>query len=175
MNLCVYTLGCRLNQCESEAIADSFSAAGWNIVKEDESADLYIVNTCTVTAKAEQKARRMIRLFARRSEVIVTGCYAAVNPEEVEKLSERVTIFSLKEKASLLELPEHIASKTAEGMPLFIGLQDRLLHNIQRVVAVFHIAVGDAVKPNLIVFDKRGEPLLCHQRQEHPFPILLRR
>ena len=88
MNLCVYTLGCRLNQCESEAIADSFSASGWNIVKEDESADLYIVNTCTVTAKAEQKARRMIRLFASRGAfVVVTGCYAQMAEAELKKIS----------------------------------------------------------------------------------------
>ena len=117
MNVYIYTLGCRLNQAESEAIADRFSRSGFQMTGY-EAADIVIVNSCTVTQKAEQKARRMIRLFARRSEVIVTGCYAAVNPDEVGKLSERVTIFSLKEKASLLELPEHIARKTSEGMPL---------------------------------------------------------
>ncbi|HQB90536.1 MAG TPA: tRNA (N(6)-L-threonylcarbamoyladenosine(37)-C(2))-methylthiotransferase MtaB, partial [Sphaerochaeta sp.] len=61
MNVCVYTLGCRLNQCESEAIADSFAQEGFTIVSEREQSDLFIVNTCTVTSKAEQKARRMIR------------------------------------------------------------------------------------------------------------------
>ncbi|MBO8435652.1 MAG: tRNA (N(6)-L-threonylcarbamoyladenosine(37)-C(2))-methylthiotransferase MtaB [Spirochaetes bacterium] len=117
MNVYIYTLGCRLNQAESEAIADSFSRSGFSLTGPDE-ADIVIVNSCTVTQKAEQKARRMIRLFARKSEVIVTGCYASVSPEEVEKLSDRVTIFSLKEKASLLSLPRHLAEKTAEGMPL---------------------------------------------------------
>ena len=77
MNICVYTLGCRLNQCESEAIASSFVSEGFTVVDENSSAELYIVNTCTVTGKAEQKARRMIRLFAARdSYVVVTGCYA---------------------------------------------------------------------------------------------------
>jgi len=50
LNVCVYTLGCRLNQCESEAIADSFSKEGFTIVGEHDSADLYIVNSCTGTS-----------------------------------------------------------------------------------------------------------------------------
>ncbi|NLZ67458.1 MAG: tRNA (N(6)-L-threonylcarbamoyladenosine(37)-C(2))-methylthiotransferase MtaB, partial [Spirochaetales bacterium] len=77
MDVSVYTLGCRLNQCESESILDAFRKAGFNIVKENDLSDLVIVNTCTVTSKAEQKARRMIRLFCKQgSVVLVTGCYA---------------------------------------------------------------------------------------------------
>ena len=80
MNVYIYTLGCRLNQAESEAIADSFSRNGFTMTGGDE-ANLVIVNSCTVTQKAEQKARRMIRLFARHAEVIVTGCYAEEGDE----------------------------------------------------------------------------------------------
>ena len=77
MRVYVYTLGCRLNQCESEALADSFVKNGFEVEKEYNGAEITIVNTCTVTSKAEQKARRMIRLFSDKSEVvIVTGCYA---------------------------------------------------------------------------------------------------
>ena len=64
MRVLIYTLGCKLNQCESEAIADAFAKEGFEIVHTDEVADLCIVNTCTVTGKAEQKARRMIRKYA---------------------------------------------------------------------------------------------------------------
>ena len=117
MNVYIYTLGCRLNQAESEAIADSFARNGFCLTSSEE-ADLVIVNSCTVTQKAEQKARRMIRLFARHSEVIVTGCYAAVNPDELRALSERVTVFSLKEKASLLHLAQHIDEAVHSGLPL---------------------------------------------------------
>lgn len=117
MNVYIYTLGCRLNQAESEAIADSFSRNGYTLSSPEE-ADLVIVNSCTVTQKAEQKARRMIRLFARNAEVIVTGCYAAVNPDEIKALSEKVTVFSLREKASLLTLPEHIADGVHAGLSL---------------------------------------------------------
>ena len=83
MNVFVYTLGCRVNQCESEAVAESFAKSGHNILKSFERADLIIVNTCTVTSKAEQKARREIRLFAKQAPVLVTGCYAQVNPKEI--------------------------------------------------------------------------------------------
>lgn len=118
MNICVYTLGCRLNQCESEAIASSFVSEGFSVVDENSGADLYIVNTCTVTGKAEQKARRMIRLFAARdSYVVVTGCYALAQ-EELEKLSDRVLVVPLVKKAALLQLAKHINSAFAGGMDL---------------------------------------------------------
>lgn len=117
MNVYIYTLGCRLNQAESEAIADSFSKSGFTLSAAGD-ADLVIVNSCTVTQKAEQKGRRMIRLFARKAEVIVTGCYAALNPEEIKALSDKVTVFSLKEKASLLSLSEHLKTALISGLSL---------------------------------------------------------
>ena len=115
MNVYIYTLGCRLNQAESEAVAERFQNAGFTLSAWS-VADIVIVNSCTVTAKAEQKARRMIRRFAERSEVIVTGCYAELEKDEVLSLSDRITVFSLKEKASLLSLPEHIRTALSAGM-----------------------------------------------------------
>lgn len=110
MNVYIYTLGCRLNQCESEALADAFSKEGHTVLPSFRGADLVIVNSCTVTSKAEQKARRMIRIFAKEAAVIVTGCYAEVNPDEIRKLGERMHIFGLKQKASLLDLPSYLSS-----------------------------------------------------------------
>ena len=104
MKLFVFTLGCRVNQCESEAIAESFAKAGHTILKSYETADLIIVNTCTVTSKAEQKARREIRLFAKQAPVLVTGCYAQVNPGEIEGLADNVVVLPLLRKPELLGL-----------------------------------------------------------------------
>ncbi len=105
MRVFIYTLGCRLNQCESEAIADSFKENGWDVLKESKDAELIIVNTCAVTSKAEQKARRMIRLFSEDNKtVIVSGCYAENSKEEIEKLGDKIVVFSLSNKASLLKL-----------------------------------------------------------------------
>ncbi len=119
MNVCVYTLGCRLNQCESEAIADSFAQEGFTIVSERERSDLFIVNTCTVTSKAEQKARRMIRKFSEQGVTIVTGCYAQLNGDELSALGERLIIVPLSKKAQLLKLAAHINSCLLAGFTLF--------------------------------------------------------
>lgn len=121
MNVCVYTLGCRLNQCESEAIADSFKQAGFTIVGEQEDVDLYIVNTCTVTSKAEQKARRMIRKFANQSLTLATGCYAQVNEQELKELSDNVIVVPLERKAQLLKLAQHLKASIVSGMDLKQG------------------------------------------------------
>ena len=104
MKVFIYTLGCRVNQCESEAIAESFAKAGHSVLNSHEDADLTIVNTCTVTSKAEQKARREIRLFAKTAPVLVTGCYAQVNPKEIEDLADNVVVLPLLRKPELLGL-----------------------------------------------------------------------
>jgi threonylcarbamoyladenosine tRNA methylthiotransferase MtaB len=116
MNVCVYTLGCRLNQCESEGIADAFTDEGFNIVNDKEAAEIYIVNTCTVTSKAEQKARRMIRHFAKDGVCIVTGCYAQMNAKDVQALNDGIIVVSLEKKAHLLKLPKHLKVAMESGM-----------------------------------------------------------
>ena len=106
MKVFVYTLGCRLNQCESEAIAEAFEKHGHEVLKESRGANLIIVNTCTVTSKAEQKARRMIRLFCAQCPTLVTGCYAQMNGDEIAALSDNAVVLPLSRKPELLRLPE---------------------------------------------------------------------
>jgi threonylcarbamoyladenosine tRNA methylthiotransferase MtaB len=121
MRVLIYTLGCKLNQCESEAIADAFAKEGFEIVRTDEAADLCIVNTCTVTGKAEQKARRMIRKYAAQEQqpvVLVTGCYAQLEKDALQNLSERVVVVSLEEKPSLLGLPTMLANHLVADLDL---------------------------------------------------------
>ncbi len=119
MRVSAYTLGCRLNQCESEAILDSFAKAGFTVVKENEDAELVVVNTCTVTSKAEQKARRMIRLFNKRgSTVLITGCYA----DTIGRICDNIVIVPLSKKAQIMALPEHINKATESGMSLYEAL-----------------------------------------------------
>jgi threonylcarbamoyladenosine tRNA methylthiotransferase MtaB len=121
MRAAIYTLGCKLNQCESEGLADAFSQQGFTVTSPSEDADLYIVNTCTVTSKAEQKARRMIRRYARLAHqpvVIVTGCYAQLNGDDIAALAERLHVVSLDKKSSLLMMPAYIASLLSSGVSL---------------------------------------------------------
>jgi threonylcarbamoyladenosine tRNA methylthiotransferase MtaB len=126
MKVFLYTLGCKLNQCESEAIADAFVREGFSLVKQDDGAQLYIVNTCTVTGKAEQKARRMIRKFAseeQRPVVLVTGCYAQMERELIEELGTNVVVVSLDDKPSLLGLPEFLANRLMANIDLLEAIQ----------------------------------------------------
>ena len=112
MKVYIYTLGCRLNQCESEAVADSFREAGWSVEKESQEAELIIVNTCAVTSKAEQKARRMIRLFSSSAScVIVSGCYAEEGKAALERLGSNIVVFSLKDKPTLLRIASYLSSR----------------------------------------------------------------
>ncbi len=86
----IITLGCKVNQCESEAIARSLDAAGWLPVSEEENADLCIVNTCTVTQRAAMQSRQTVRQMIRshpRACIAVTGCYAQTEPEALKKIS----------------------------------------------------------------------------------------
>lgn len=128
--ICVYTLGCRLNQAESESIAEAFSKEGWSVVDENEAADLYVVNTCTVTSKAEQKCRREIRRFSQKSPVVVTGCYAQLNRDELLELGDNVVVFSLDQKAGLLGLPAYLVSAEEEGKDLLGALKS--YHGVEK-------------------------------------------
>jgi threonylcarbamoyladenosine tRNA methylthiotransferase MtaB len=121
-----YTLGCKLNQLETESIAAAFGRAGfrvlpWNLPRNEdrEKAAVFVINTCTVTAKAEQKARRIIRLALRERSgpVIVTGCYARLEAEKLAVLEAECgasRLFIVSAKDSLLDLPFFLVER-AEG------------------------------------------------------------
>lgn len=127
MNLFVYTLGCRVNQCESEAIAQSFEKSGWRILKSVTDADLVIINTCTVTGKAEQKGRRMIRLFAKVCPVVVTGCYA---DECLTDISDNIVIIPISRKPDLLKLPSYIeGNDILSSLKAFASEKNRPLYS----------------------------------------------
>ncbi len=85
------TLGCKVNQYETEAMEELFLRDGYSVTSFDDEADIYIVNTCTVTAMSDKKSRQMIRRTKRlnpESIVAVTGCYSQKAPEEVLKIEE---------------------------------------------------------------------------------------
>ncbi len=124
MRVAFYTLGCKLNQSESEALASSFKSQGFFITSSRQKAEIYIVNTCTVTSKAEQKARRMIRKFAREHPdgvVVVTGCYAQLEREEIAALAENVLPVGHENKADLLDLAECL--RAAPGFSAVMGTE----------------------------------------------------
>lgn len=113
------TFGCKLNQLETEALADSFAKAGAIVLPQGSEAELHVLNTCTVTGKAEQKARRSIRAAlgagprspGREAVVVVTGCYAQVEAEAIEALGERVVAVRGEDKALLHGLAPFLADE----------------------------------------------------------------
>lgn len=91
MKVTVNTVGCKVNQYEAEAIKEAFVSRGAQIAAEDEPADVYVINTCTVTNIADRKSRQYIRRAKKQnpdSVVVVTGCYVQVAADEVEGLPE---------------------------------------------------------------------------------------
>jgi threonylcarbamoyladenosine tRNA methylthiotransferase MtaB len=89
MNVAVTTLGCKVNQCESAGMIEEIIRRGHSIVPFHERADVYIVNTCTVTARTDYQSRQLIRRAHRinpKALIVVTGCYAQVFPEAAASL-----------------------------------------------------------------------------------------
>lgn len=107
MKAAFYTLGCKVNQYETEYMSELLKNAGFEIVSPNEEADYYIVNSCTVTATADQKTRQNIRKFKRKhpdSVVILTGCMPQAFPDEASALNEADIIFSNKNDGDILKL-----------------------------------------------------------------------
>ena len=85
----ILTLGCKVNHYETRSMIENFEHRGYKFVGEDEKADIYIINTCTVTNLSDRKSRQHIRKVKRINEdavVGVVGCYSQVNPEEVAEI-----------------------------------------------------------------------------------------
>jgi len=103
----IATLGCKVNQAESDAYAQRFSDAGFRLVPPEEPADVCVVNSCTVTNVGDQKSRQLIQRLRRAnpdSLLAVTGCYAAVAPAQVERLTGADLVAGLAQKDELVEL-----------------------------------------------------------------------
>ena len=104
MKIAFYTLGCKVNQYETQALKEVFSARGYTIVGEQESADVFVVNTCTVTGLADRKSRQFIRRVKKRNPHCVTaviGCYVQTNPEEAAAIEGVDIILGTNEKTAL--------------------------------------------------------------------------
>lgn len=105
MKVAFYTLGCKVNQYETQGIREDFSKAGFTEVEAHEVADVYVVNTCTVTHLADRKSRQTIRKMIRLNPdgiIAVTGCYAQINPDEIGGISGVKLVIGTNEKGKIL-------------------------------------------------------------------------
>ena len=107
MKIALDTLGCKLNQAETELLAKQFLEAGHRLVSSADEADVYILNTCTVTHIADSKSRHLLRLAHRRNPealIVATGCYAQRMPQALAQLDGVGLVVANDEKLNLLRL-----------------------------------------------------------------------
>ena len=106
-----YTLGCKVNQQETDAMRTMFEGAGYEAVPFEDAADVYVVNTCTVTQVSDKKSRQMIaRAHAKNPAgvIAVVGCYAQRAPEEVKNMPGVQLIVGTQHRSRLVELVENL-------------------------------------------------------------------
>ncbi|WP_298706795.1 tRNA (N(6)-L-threonylcarbamoyladenosine(37)-C(2))-methylthiotransferase MtaB [uncultured Veillonella sp.] len=130
------TLGCRVNQYDTDAMRGLFIKSGYTPVEFDEKADIYVINTCSVTNMGERKSRQLIRKAKRTNEeayIIVTGCYAQLAPDAIAAIEGVNLVIGTNNRNKVVELVEQIEStekqinavrnimeqSTFEEMPLY--------------------------------------------------------
>lgn len=113
MKIAFFTLGCKVNQYESQAMAERMVQCGYEVVSHDQKADIYVINSCTVTAESDRKTRQTVRRFKRKnpdSVVVLTGCMPQAFPKDAEALNEADIILGNKNNIRLPELIERFFS-----------------------------------------------------------------
>lgn len=114
MKVQFYTLGCKVNQYESEAMGELFEKRGYTVVGEDEPADIVIINSCTVTAESNRKTRQTVRKARRKNSqavIVLTGCMAQAFPDEAAKIVEADIIVGNKNEDKIPDLCERFIAE----------------------------------------------------------------
>jgi len=135
------SLGCKVNQADTELLAREFAEAGYQLVSPDDEADVYILNTCTVTHVADRKSRHWLRLAHRRHPhalLVVTGCYAQREPGELAQIEGVGLVLGNDEKSRLLQLVNQfrdigspVCDQGDSTSPYYDGLRTRTFIKVQ--------------------------------------------
>lgn len=111
------TLGCRVNQYDTDAMKGLFLQRGYQAVDFDDTADIYVINTCSVTNMGERKSRQLIRKAKRQNEqakIIVTGCYAQLDPDSIAAIEGVNLVIGTNNRHQVVDLVEQIESTEAQ-------------------------------------------------------------
>ncbi len=122
------TLGCKVNQYETEAMTNLFSSAGYTIKNFDEKCDIYVINTCTVTGTGDSKSRRMIHRAIKLNPdavIAVVGCYSQVSPDEVSKIDGVSLILGTKDRSHIVQLCEEVMKTREKKVIIEDALKNR--------------------------------------------------
>jgi len=114
-----YTLGCKLNYSETSSIGRLFEDAGYQEVKFNDGANIYVINTCSVTDFADKKCRQTVRRALRKSPqafVVVIGCYAQLKPQEISAIEGVDLVLGAAEKFRILDFIDDLSKAPGKGM-----------------------------------------------------------
>lgn len=173
MKLKTHTLGCKVNQYETEYLREGLASIGWSDAAEGEAADLCVVNTCTVTAEGDSKSRQVIRRLARENpsaKLVVMGCYATRAPEEVKALPGVTEVLTDKR-----QLPDLLGRFGVTDIPTGvtgIGTRKRAYVKVQDGCLLrCSFCIIPSVRPNLASRSvaeivREVENLVAHGRRE---------
>jgi threonylcarbamoyladenosine tRNA methylthiotransferase MtaB len=144
-----HTLGCKLNYAETSTISRQFEAAGYEKIDFSQTADLYVINTCSVTENADREFRKIVNKAKRLSpdsKVAVIGCYAQLRPENIVATSKVDVVLGMKEKFNLLQ---HLDFDSTIETPLII--QDAEIDELHGCTPSY--SVGDRTRSFLKIQD----------------------
>ncbi len=145
MKVSFCTLGCKVNTYESEVLMNKFKYAGYEIVDFDDIADVYIINTCSVTNTSDQKSRKMIREASRKNKdaiICVMGCYSQLNYDEVKSLGDNIAIvLGNNDKSKILDYIEEYKKNKKQIIKIDdlnkVCFEDMRLDNFQKHTRAF--------------------------------------
>ena len=132
MKAALYTLGCKVNQYESQVMAEALAAHGYTLVEPTDVADVYVVNSCTVTSESDRKTRQIVRRLKRQNPhavLVLTGCMPQAYPDDAAALTEADIVLGNRSNARLIE-----------------ALDDYFRDGMRRVLTEAHQS-GDAFAP----------------------------
>lgn len=124
MKIAFLTLGCKLNYAETSTYERGFKEAGLEVVPWQQKADIYLVNTCSVTATSDSKSRNLIRKVHRvnpSARIVVTGCSAQLRREEIERISGVTRVFGAEEKSLVVSETLHGGAVPGTDIPRVFG------------------------------------------------------
>lgn len=145
MKVSFCTLGCKVNTYESEVLMNKFKYAGYEIVDFDDIADVYVINTCSVTNTSDQKSRKMIREASRKNKdaiICVMGCYSQLNYDEVKSLGDNIAIvLGNNDKSKILDYIDEYKKNKKQIIKIDdlnkVCFEDMRLDNFQKHTRAF--------------------------------------
>lgn len=139
-----YTLGCKVNQYDSAAVASLFRERGFRVVPFEEEADVYVVNTCTVTATSDRKSRQILRRARRRSSsavVVAMGCYSQTNSRAVQTTTDADLVFGTGDHDQIVDAVQQLLDTRADSQPERIRVRPSCEYDVFE-----DIAAGDTLE-----------------------------